>query len=170
MNIQHVFRTGAAALSFTGLIGFALAPLATAADSDHDHDRVTLIGCVQPERGYHEGVWSGHEDNWVLANATPISAGQPLPSSIADESCDTATPGAYMYRLTGHGGEHLGQFVGRRVVVIGELEDYHWGHWDHSEIQGAMQGVWLRYFGKLPKMELGTIQEYVPPVTANTQR
>jgi hypothetical protein len=170
MNIQHVFRTGAAALSFTGLIGFALAPVATAADSDHDHDRVMLVGCVQPERGYHEGVWSGHEDNWVLANATPISAGQPLPSSIADESCDTATPGAYMYRLTGHGGEHLGQFVGRRVVVIGELEDYHWGHWDHSEIQGAMQGVWLRYFGKLPKMELGTIQEYVPPVTANTQR
>ena len=170
MNIQHVFRTGAAALSFTGLIGFALAPLATAADSDHDHDAVMLIGCVQPERGYHEGVWSGHEGNWVLANATPISAGQPLPSSIVDESCDTATPGAYMYRLTGHGGEHLGQFVGRRVVVIGELEDYHWGHWDHSEIQGAMQGVWLRYFGKLPKVELGTIQEYVPPVAASTQR
>jgi hypothetical protein len=169
MNIQHVFRTGAAALSFTGLIGFALVPLATAADGDHDHDMVMLIGCVQPERGYYEGLWSGHEDNFVLANATPISAGQPVPSSVADESCDTATPGAYMYRLTGHGDERLGQFAGRRVVVVGELEDYHWGHWDHSAIQGAIQGVWLRYHGKLPKVELGTIQEYVPPTAALAQ-
>jgi hypothetical protein len=165
MNIQHVFRTGAAALSFTGLIGFALVPLANAADGDHDHDMVMLVGCVQPERGYSEGLWSGHEDNFVLANATPISAGQPVPSSIADESCDTATPGAYMYRLTGHGDERLGQFAGRRVVVVGELEDY---DWDHSAIQGAIQGIWLRYHGKLPKVELGTIQEYVPPV-ARTQ-
>ena len=169
MNIQRVFRTGTAVLSFAGLIGFALVPLATAADGDHDRERVMLIGCLQPERGYNEGVWSGDEDNFVLANATPIVAGQPVPSSIAGESCDTATPGAYMYRLTGHGVEHLGQFVGRRVVIVGELKDSHWGHWDHSEIQGAMQGVWLRYFGKLPKVELGTIQEYVPPVAARTQ-
>ena len=169
MNIQQVFRAGAAALSFTGLVGFALVPLATASDGDHDHDMVTLIGCVQPERGYYEGVWSGDDDYFVLANATPMLSGQPVPSSIADESCDTATPGAFMYRLTGHGGEHLGQFVGRRVVIVGELKDSHWGHWDHHEIQGAMQGVWLRYFGKLPKVELGTIQQYVTPVAASTQ-
>jgi hypothetical protein len=169
MNIQHVVRTGTAALSFAGLIGFALVPLAAAPDGDHDHDRVTLIGCMQPERGYHEGQWSGDEDHFVLANATPILAGQPVPSSIADESCDTATPGAFMYRLTGHGVEHLGQFVGRRVVIVGELKDSHWGHWDHTEIQGAMQGVWLRYFGKLPKVELGTIQEYVSPVTTSAR-
>jgi hypothetical protein len=168
MNI-HVFRTGTAALSFAGLIGFALVPQATAADSDHDHDMVMLIGCVQPERGYHDGLWSGDEDNFVLANATPILAGQPVPSSIAHEPCDTATPGAYMYRLTGHGEEHLGQFVGRRVVIVGELKDSHWGHWDHSEIQGAMQGVWLRYYGKLPKVELGSIREYVPPVAVRTE-
>ena len=170
MNIQRVIRTGTAALSFAGLVGFALVPLATAADGDHDHDMVTLIGCVQPERGYYAGLWSGDDDDFVLANATAVLAGRRAPSSIVADSCDTTTPGGYMYRLTGHGGEHLGQFVGRRVVVIGELEDYHWGHWDHSEIQGAMQGVWLRYFGKLPKVELGTIQEYVPPVAASTQR
>ena len=167
MNIQCVFRTGIAALSFAGFIGFALAPLA--ADGDHDHGLVQLIGCVQPERGYSEGLWSGDEDYFVLANATPVLEGQPVPSSITNESCDTATPGKYMYRLTGHGDEHLGQFAGRRVVIVGELEDYHWGHWDHSAIQGAIQGVWLRYHGKLPKVELGTIQEYVPPVAARAQ-
>src|SRR5262249_43022775 len=154
MNIQHVFRTGAAALLFTGLVGFGLAPLATAADDDHDHDMVMLIGCVQPERGYYEGLWYGHEDNFVLANATAILAGQ-VPSPVGNESCDTATPGAYMYRLTGHGNQHLSQFAGRRVVVVGELENYHWGHWDQTAIQGAVQGIWLRYHGKLPKVELG---------------
>jgi len=59
--------------------------------------------------------------------------------------------------------------MGRRVVVVGELENYHWGNWDHHEIQGAVQGVWLRYHGKLPKVELSTIQEYVPPVAARVQ-
>jgi hypothetical protein len=167
MNIQHVFRTGAAALSFAGLVGFGLAPLA-AADGDHDHDTVMLIGCVQPERGYYEGLWYGHEDNFVLANATPILAGQ-VPPFVANESCDTATPGAYMYRLTGHGDQRLGQFAGRRVVIVGELENYHWGHWDDTAIQGAVQGIWLRYHGKLPKVELGTIQEYVPPVAARAE-
>jgi hypothetical protein len=169
MNIQRVFRTGTAALSFAGLIGFALAPFATAAGGDHDFEMVTLVGCVQPERGYYEGLWSGDDDNFVLANARPVLAGRPMPSSIANESCDTATPGEYMYRLTGHRNEQLAQFMGRRVVVRGELENYHWGNWDHSEIQGAPQGVWLRYHGKLPKLELGTIQEYVPPVAANVQ-
>lgn len=169
MNIQRAFRAGTAALSFAGLIGFALAPLVTAADGDHDHDLVTLVGCVQPERGYYEGLWSGHEGYFVLANATAVLAGHPVPSSITNESCDSATPGGYMYRLKGHGNAQLGQFQGRRVVVVGELENYHWGNWDHPEIQGAVQGVWLRYHGKLPKLELGTIQEFVPPVAASTQ-
>ena len=167
MNIQHVLRAGTAALSFTGLVGFVLVPRA-AADGDHDRDRVMLIGCVQPERGYNEGLFYGHDDNFVLANARPILAGQPMPSYIADEPCDTAIPGEYMYRLTGHGDGHLGQFAGRRVVIVGELENYHWGNWDYTAIQGAIQGVWLRYHGKLPKLELGTIQEYVPPVAART--
>jgi len=167
MNIQHAFRRGTAALSFAGFIGFALVPLLTAADGDHD--TVTLVGCVQPERGYYEGLWSGHEGHFVLANATPILLGHPVPSSIAEESCDTARPGAYMYRLTGHGNEQLGQFVGHRVVIVGELENYHWGNWDNSAIQGGVQGVWLRYHGKLPKLELGTIQEYVPPAAARVQ-
>ena len=169
MNIQRAFRTGTAALSFAGLIGFALVPLVTAADGDHDYEAVTLIGCVQPETGYYEGLWSGHEENFVLANATALLAGRPVPPSIANESCDTATPGEYMYRLTGHRDEQLAQFMGQRVVVVGELENYHWGNWDHSEIQGAVQGVWLRYHGKLPKVELGTIQEYVPPAAALAQ-
>jgi hypothetical protein len=167
MNIQRVFRTGTAALSFAGLIGFALVPLATAADGDHEHG-VMLVGCVQPERGYYEGLWTGDEDHFVLANATAVLAGRPVPSSVADESCATATPGGYMYRLKGHGAEQLRQFSGRRVVVVGELENYHWGNWDYDAIQGAVQGVWLRYHGKLPKVELGTIQEYVPPVAATT--
>src|SRR5262249_11956638 len=161
-NIQRVFRTGTAALSLAGFIGFALVPLATAAGGDHDYEAVPLIGCVQPERGYYEGLWSGHEGNFVLAKARPPLAGRPAASPLANESCDTATPGEYMYRLTGHGDEQLAQFMGRRVVVVGELENYHWGNWDHSEIQGAVQGVWLRYHGKLPKLELGTIKEYVP--------
>jgi hypothetical protein len=169
MNIQRVFRMGTAALSFAGLIGLAFVPPATAAGGDHDYDAVTLIGCVQPERGYYEGLWSGHEGNFVLANATAVLAGRPVPPSIANESCDTAIPGEYMYRLTGHGDEQLAPFMGRRVVVVGELENYHWGNWDHSEIQGAVQGVWLRYHGKLPKLELGTIKEYVTPVAANVQ-
>ena len=169
MNIQRAFRTRTAALGFAGLIGFALLPVPTAADGDHDYEIVTLIGCVQPETGYYEGLWSGHENNFVLANAAAVLAGHPVPSSITNESCDTATPGGYMYRLKGHGDAQLAQFVGRRVVVAGELENYHWGNWDHSEIQGAVQGVWLRYHGKLPKLELGTIQEYVPPVAARAQ-
>jgi hypothetical protein len=168
MNIQRVFRTGTAALSFAGLIGFALVPLATA-DGDHDHDMVTLIGCVQPERGYYEGLWTGDEDNFVLANATAVLAGRRAPSSIAADSCETTTPGGYMYRLKGHGVEQLRPFLGRRVVIVGELENSHWGNWNYDAIQGAVQGVWLRYHGKLPKVELATIQEYVPPVAARTE-
>jgi len=167
MNTQHVFTRGAAALSFTTFVGFALAAPATAADHDHDQGKmVMLIGCLQPERGYYEGLWYGHEGNFVLANARPILAGEPVPSSIVGESCDTATPGAYMYRLTGHGEENLGQFLGRRVVIVGELEDE---YWDHHAVQGAIQGIWFRYHGKLPKVELGSIQEYVPPVAARTE-
>ena len=167
MNIQRVFRAGTAALSFAGLIGFALVPVATAADDDHDHQMIMLVGCVQPERGYYEGLWYGKDENFVLANATPILAGQPLPASILDESCDTTTPGGYMYRLTGHGDEqqYLGQFVGRRVVIVGELEGY---HWKHPVVQAAVQGVYFRYHGTLPKVELGTIKEYVQPVAAST--
>jgi hypothetical protein len=166
MNIQRVFREGAAALSLTVLVGLAFVSPATAGDGDHHDTMVMLIGCVQPEMGYTEGLWYGHKDNFVLANATPVLLGEPVPSSIANESCDTATPGAYMYRLTGHGEEYLGQFAGRRVVVVGELENYHWGDWDQSAIQGAIQGLWLRYHGKLPKVELGNIKEYVPPLAA----
>ena len=167
MNIQRAFRTGTAALSFAGLIGFALVPLVTAADGDHDHDTVRLIGCVQPERGYSEGLWSGREGHFVLANATPILAGRPVPSSVKDESCDITTPGGYMYRLTIRGDAQLGQFLGRRVVVVGELENDHWVRWGPDPyVQVATQGIWLRYGGDLPKVELRSIQDYVAPVAA----
>jgi len=133
MNTQHTYSLLAAGVLACAVGGFsartasAQGPL-DAVTGDHHKLPVTAVGCLQRERDYRaehskHASRGGVGNEYVLVNSTVGVPSMPIaPAPEADvNNCSTQGNGQSI-ELTGRGERDLEQFVGRRVVISGDLK------------------------------------------------
>ena len=135
MKTPHVFTASAAAVLAMAIAAFAQEPQSSrpateAQTAKQTATAVTVVGCVQREADYRKandagrggvaatGVGQGNE--YVLVNASKVSAGAAAPAGKAD--CASTAAGE-AYELTGNRERELEKFVGRHVEISGMLKE-----------------------------------------------
>jgi hypothetical protein len=107
-----------------------------ATDQTTAMDPVTIVGCVQSEADYRKahnlgrggavGTGVGVGNEYVLVNASRSMAGSTPPTGAAAGTA-TGTTGSTSsageaYELTGTSETQVGQYVGKRVEIVGRLK------------------------------------------------
>ena len=139
MKSAYARATCTAAVLAMGTVVFAQGtgqsqPPTPAAQAQAPAESVTITGCVQREADYRAannmgsggvagtGVGAGNE--YVLANATIGAASAAVGTSGTTPPGAPAAPGAapVAFELTGENEGQAGQFVGKRVEIVGKLK------------------------------------------------
>jgi hypothetical protein len=132
MNTQHKYSLLTACVLACAVVGFAPRPASAqvigSVTGDHHKLPVTAVGCLQRERDYRSEHSKHHSrgvsNEYVLVNATMgVPSMQIAPAPEAEvNNCLTSQGNGQAFELTGRGERGLEPFVGRRVVISGELK------------------------------------------------